>query len=70
MTDRRGRIKVNSDLSIPGHPEISVIGDDGSSSVEGAGVGAPTEADHPFGLMRGVRTSGCIGPLVRPVRRR
>jgi NADH dehydrogenase len=25
--DRGGRIKVNADLSVPGHPEISVIGD-------------------------------------------
>jgi NADH:ubiquinone reductase (H+-translocating) len=26
-TDRGGRIKVNPDLTLPGHPEISVIGD-------------------------------------------
>ncbi len=26
-TDRGGRIEVNPDLSVPGHPEISVIGD-------------------------------------------
>jgi NADH dehydrogenase len=26
-TDRGGRIKVNPDLTVPGHPEISVIGD-------------------------------------------
>ena len=26
-TDRSGRIKVNSDLTVSGHPEISVIGD-------------------------------------------
>jgi NADH:ubiquinone reductase (H+-translocating) len=26
-TDRAGRIQVNPDLSVPGHPEISVIGD-------------------------------------------
>jgi NADH dehydrogenase len=26
-TDRGGRIKVNPDLSLPGHPEISVVGD-------------------------------------------
>jgi NADH:ubiquinone reductase (H+-translocating) len=26
-TDRGGRIAVNSDLTVPGHPEISVIGD-------------------------------------------
>ncbi len=27
VTDRAGRVKVNSDLTLPGHPEISVIGD-------------------------------------------
>jgi NADH dehydrogenase len=26
-TDRAGRIEVNPDLTLPGHPEISVIGD-------------------------------------------
>jgi NADH dehydrogenase len=26
-TDRAGRIEVNADLTVPGHPEISVIGD-------------------------------------------
>ncbi|MGZ5854133.1 MAG: NAD(P)/FAD-dependent oxidoreductase, partial [Xanthobacteraceae bacterium] len=26
-TDRAGRVKVNADLSVPGHPEIFVIGD-------------------------------------------
>ena len=25
--DRAGRVKVNADLSLPGHPEIFVIGD-------------------------------------------
>jgi NADH dehydrogenase len=32
-TDRGGRIEVSPDLSIPGHPEISVIGD--AASVQG-----------------------------------
>ena len=27
QTDRSGRIKVNPDLTVPGHPEISVVGD-------------------------------------------
>jgi NADH dehydrogenase len=34
-TDRGGRIEVNPDLSLPGHPEISVIGD--VASLEGPG---------------------------------
>jgi NADH dehydrogenase len=32
-TDRAGRIPVNADLTIPGHPEISVIGD--AANLEG-----------------------------------
>src|SRR5262249_56303661 len=28
--DRAGRVKVNSDLSLPGHPEIFVVGDTAS----------------------------------------
>jgi NADH:ubiquinone reductase (H+-translocating) len=34
-TDRAGRIEVNPDLTVPGHPEISVIGD--IASLEGPG---------------------------------
>jgi NADH dehydrogenase len=34
-TDRAGRIEVNPDLSIPGHPEIAAIGD--IASLEGPG---------------------------------
>jgi NADH:ubiquinone reductase (H+-translocating) len=34
-TDRGGRIEVNPDLTVPGHPEISVIGD--VASVSGLG---------------------------------
>jgi NADH dehydrogenase len=34
-TDRAGRVAVNPDLTLPGHPEISVIGD--VASLEGPG---------------------------------
>jgi NADH:ubiquinone reductase (H+-translocating) len=34
-TDRAGRIKINPDLTVPGHPEISAIGD--IASLEGPG---------------------------------
>jgi NADH:ubiquinone reductase (H+-translocating) len=37
-TDRAGRIEVNPDLTVPGHPEISVIGD--VASLKGA-AGTP-----------------------------
>ena len=38
-TDRSGRIEINPDLTLPGHPEISVIGD-------GASVAGPN--GHPL----------------------
>jgi NADH dehydrogenase len=34
-TDRAGRVKVNPDLSVPGHPEIFVIGDTASVTQDG-----------------------------------
>ena len=34
-TDRAGRVKVQSDLSVPGHPEIFVIGDTASFQQDG-----------------------------------
>ena len=39
-TDRAGRIEVNPDLTLPGHPEISVIGD-GASLAGPAGKPLP-----------------------------
>ena len=41
-TDRAGRIEVNPDLTLPGHPEISVIGD--AANVRGAGWQAISRA--------------------------
>lgn len=34
-TDRAGRVRVNADLSVPGHPEVFVIGDTASLDQDG-----------------------------------
>ncbi len=50
--DRQGRIKVNPDLSIPGHPEIQAIGDmiattyDGDKPVPGVSPAAMQAGSH------------------------
>jgi len=36
--DRSGRVKVQDDLTVPGHPEVYVIGDLASFAVEGGGT--------------------------------
>jgi NADH:ubiquinone reductase (H+-translocating) len=51
-TDRGGRIEVNPDLTVPGHPEISVIGDvaalagPGSKPLPGLATVAIQQAHH------------------------
>jgi len=34
-TDRAGRVRIRSDLTVPGHPEIFVIGDTSSLDQDG-----------------------------------
>lgn len=67
-TDRAGRIKVNPDLSVPGHPEISVIGDaanlagaDGKP-LPGLATAAVQQARH---VAAGIRNggAGAVGPF-------
>jgi NADH:ubiquinone reductase (H+-translocating) len=60
-TDRGGRLEVNPDLSVPGHPEISVIGDVASVHGEdgrplpGLATVAIQQAHH---VARGIRKGG------------
>jgi NADH dehydrogenase len=49
-TDRQGRIIVNPDLSVPGHPEIFAIGDVANYSHEG---GKPLPGIAPFAMQSG-----------------
>ena len=57
-TDRSGRIKVKPDLTIPGHPEISVIGDvacldgPGGRPLPGLATVAIQQAHHVTGRIR------------------
>ena len=49
-TDRQGRIIVNEDLSVPGHPEIFAIGDVANFSHQG---GKPLPGVAPFAMQSG-----------------
>jgi NADH dehydrogenase len=49
-TDRAGRVKVNSDLSVPGHPNIFVIGDTASVTQED---GSPVPGVAPAAMQEG-----------------
>jgi NADH dehydrogenase len=57
-TDRSGRIEVNPDLTVPGHPEISVIGDvaclegPGGKPLPGLATVAIQQAHH---VAKGIR---------------
>ena len=60
-TDRGGRIAINPDLTVPGHPEISVIGD--AASLEGPGgrplPGLATVAiQQAHHVAKGIRAGG------------
>jgi NADH:ubiquinone reductase (H+-translocating) len=62
-TDRSGRIKVDPDLTIPGHPEISVVGDvacldgPGGKPLPGLATVAIQQAHH---VAKGIR-AGKVG---------
>jgi NADH dehydrogenase len=49
-TDRAGRVLINPDLSLPGHPEISVIGDLASLKDE---AGRPLPGVAPVAMQQG-----------------
>jgi len=60
-TDRAGRIKVNPDLTVAGHPEISVVGDvacldgPGGKPLPGLATVAIQQAHH---VTKGIRAGG------------
>ena len=52
-TDRAGRIEVNPDLTLPGHPEISVIGDAAKlDGPDGKPLPGPGDGGDPAGPAR------------------
>jgi NADH:ubiquinone reductase (H+-translocating) len=58
-TDRAGRVRVDPDLSVPGHPDIFVIGDAdhavraGDKAFPGVAPGAKQQGNHMAKLARG-----------------
>src|SRR4029077_12329561 len=56
-TDRAGRVKVNPDLTLPGHPEIFVVGD--TALVIGKG-GKPVPGVAPAAKQQGVYAARAI----------
>ena len=62
--DRAGRVKVNEDLSVPGHPEVFAIGDmalvldDDGKPVPGVSPAAIQMAGHTAGIIRDEITQG------------
>ena len=59
--DRAGRVRVRPDLSVPGHPELFVIGD--LASVEHEGPGIPGVA--PAALQMGAHVAANIARALR-----
>ena len=49
-TDRAGRVLVNGDLSVPGHPEVFVLGDTASAMGDG---GKPLPGVAPVAMQQG-----------------
>jgi NADH dehydrogenase len=66
--DRAGRVKVEADLTVPGHPEIFVVGDTATISmpdgkpVPGVGDGAKQGGKHAARVIR-ARLAGNAGML-------
>lgn len=59
-TDRAGRVRVNSDLSVPGHPNIFVIGDTASASQDGK----PLPGVAPVAMQAGRYVASVIADVV------
>jgi NADH:ubiquinone reductase (H+-translocating) len=57
-TDRAGRVLVNDDLSVPGHPELFVLGDTASASGDD---GKPLPGVAPVAMQQG----RYVGKLIR-----
>ena len=60
--DRAGRVKVGSDLRVPGHPEVFVIGDLASCAGEN---GAPLPGVAPVAMQQGRYVARVIATKVR-----
>jgi NADH dehydrogenase len=61
-TDRAGRVKVLPDLSLPGHPEVFVLGD--TASVAGI-QGQPLPGIAPVAKQQGAYVAGLLAARIR-----
>jgi NADH dehydrogenase len=57
-TDRAGRVQVEADCSVPGHPEVFVIGD--AASFTPAGGAGPLPGVSPVAMQQGRFVAGMI----------
>jgi NADH dehydrogenase len=62
QVDRMGRVMVDPDLTVPGHPEIFVIGDMANLSGKD---GNPLPGLAPVATQQGRYVAGCIGKRLR-----
>jgi NADH dehydrogenase len=68
-TDRQGRVRVAPDLSVPGHPEVLVVGDlarveDDGGTVPGVAPAATQMGDHAARVVR-ADLAGAVRPTFR-----
>ncbi len=61
-TDRPGRVKINRDLTVPGHPEIQAIGDMASTTFNG---GKPVPGVSPAAIQAGRHAAKNIIRMVK-----
>ena len=70
--DRSGRVRVNPDLSLPGHPEVFAIGDlaavtdQNGNLVPGVSAGAMQMAQHVARILKVELNAGGSGSTQRP----
>ena len=69
-TDRAGRVRVQPDLSVPGHPEIFVVGDTGSLDQDGKPLPGVAQVAIQGGRYAGNVIQWCLTgkPAPRPFR--
>ena len=68
-TDRAGRVRIQKDLSVPGHPEIFVVGDTASLDQDGKPLAGVAQVAIQQGRYAGKLVHGRIvgGPPPRPL---
>ena len=70
LADRAGRVPVAPDLSLPGHPEVFVVGDLALVPWQGNASGRPVPAVAPAAMQQGRAAAANVARLVagRPTR--